>query len=318
MRDSTSSWTVFAAHGGHVTFDEAIAQFRFHLRAERALAANTIEAYTRDLGSFSMFCEDSGVGQVGEVHADLVTAWLGRMFDEGLDARSVARALIALRRLCLFLRVEGVLAQNPTATIDIPRTGRRIPRTMSMAEVERLLASPSPQSPEGLRDQAMLETLYATGLRVTELVTLPTAGLDLNVGFVRVTGKGRKTRLVPLGEHAQDAIGRYLIAARSELLQSAGGPGVTDALFVTRRGGPMTRQGFWKNVKRYAKDAGLTIHVSPHTLRHSFATHLLDHGANLRVVQALLGHADIGTTQIYTHVTRERLKRLHTAHHPRA
>ncbi len=298
--------------------DEAIAQFRFHLRAERALASNTIEAYTRDLGQFAMFCDDHGIEQVEHIVADHVAAWLGRLFDDGLEARSVARALISLRRLCLFLRVEGVLPQNPTATIDIPRTGRRIPRTLSMAEVEMLLAAPSVHSPEGLRDRAMLETLYATGLRVSELIGLTMASADLNVGFVRVTGKGRKTRLVPLGEHAQDAIATYLIDARAALLRSAGGPGVTDGLFVTRRGGTMTRQAFWKNIKRYARDAGLHTHVSPHTLRHSFATHLLDHGANLRVVQALLGHADIGTTQIYTHVTRERLKRMHTAHHPRA
>lgn len=298
--------------------EEAIAQFRFHLRAERALAPNTVEAYTRDLGAFSMFCEDLGLEQIEDVRPTNVTAWLGHLFDEGLASRSVARALIALRRLCLFLRVEGILTENPTATIDIPKTGRRIPRTLSMSEVERLLRSPNSNTPEGLRDAAMLETLYATGLRVSELISIRLGNIDLNVGYVRVTGKGRKTRLVPLGEHAQDAVSRYMLSARADLLRSAGGPGVTDALFVTRRGGGMTRQAFWKNVKRYARLADLTSHVSPHTLRHSFATHLLDHGANLRVVQALLGHADIGTTQIYTHVTRERLRRMHAAHHPRA
>jgi len=189
---------------------------------------------------------------------------------------------------------------------------------LTFEEVERLLDAPDEQSPEGLRDRAMLEVLYATGVRVTELVELPMNGVDLTVGYVRVVGKGSKTRLVPLGEVARDALDLYLRGPRAELLRKNGGPSVTDAVFVTRRGGPMTRQAFWKNIKRYGLLANIMRTISPHVLRHSFATHLLDHGANLRVVQTLLGHADIGTTQIYTHVTRERLKKLHQEHHPRA
>jgi integrase/recombinase XerD len=190
------------------------------------LAQNTVEAYTRDLGSFAGFCEDSGLAQIEDVAPTHVTGWLARLFDDGLGARSVARALIALRRLCLFLRVEGILVENPTATIDIPRAGRKIPRTLTMAEVERLLVAPNLHTPEGIRDGAMLETLYATGLRVSELVSLTLPNLDLNVGYVRVTGKGNKTRLVPVGEHAQDAIRTYLVDARGSLLRSAGGPAV--------------------------------------------------------------------------------------------
>ncbi len=302
------------------TLDEAIDHFRFYMLAERGLAQNTIEAYLRDLGDFARWCGQATppLSDVAAVTEDHVTAWMLAMMDRGLDNASVARAVVALRQLCLFLRVEGALHANPTATIDLPKKGRKIPRFLSIQEVERLIAAPSPHTPEGLRDRAMLEVLYATGLRVTELVELPMNGVDLTVGYVRVTGKGNKTRLVPLGEEARDALERYLRAPRAELLRPAGGPSVSGAVFVTRRGDAMTRQAFWKNIKKYAIIAEISKEISPHVIRHSFATHLLEHGANLRVVQALLGHADIGTTQIYTHVTRERLKNLHAAHHPRA
>ncbi len=298
--------------------DDAIDQFRYHLRVERALAANTIEAYTRDLATFAQHCESLDVSQIEDVTPDHITAWMDEKFTRGMKNTSVARALIALRRLCLYLRLEGVLEDNPTQTIDIPRTGRKIPRVLSFDQVDALLDSPDGQTPEGLRDRAMLEVLYATGLRVSELIGLAMTGMDLTVGYVRVVGKGDKMRLVPLGEVARDAVQTYLHHARGALLAPAGGPAVTDAIFVTRRGGPMTRQAFWKNIKRHAIEAGITINISPHTLRHSFATHLLERGANLRVVQALLGHADIGTTQIYTHVTQERLKLIHRQHHPRS
>ncbi len=294
--------------------DDAIEQFRFHLRVERALAANTIEAYTRDLTGFSAYCSEQNIGQIEEVRPDDITRWMMGLFERDLKASSVARALIALRRLCLFLRLEGALQENPTATIDIPKTGRKIPRILSGDEVDRLLDSPDRQTPEGLRDRAMLETLYATGLRVSELIGLQMGDVDLTLGYVRVRGKGDKARIVPLGEIAQDAIALYLKGARASLLRPAGGASVSDAVFVTRRGGPMTRQGFWKNIKRFALLAEVSVSISPHTLRHSFATHLLERGANLRVVQALLGHADISTTQIYTHVARERLQAMHQLH----
>ncbi len=299
--------------------DDAIDQFRFHLRVERALAENTLDAYTRDLTDFSTYCDEKhGVTEIDKVKDDHITLWMDGMFNRGMKTTSVARHLIALRRLCLFLRLEGALEDNPTQTIDVPRIGRKIPRVLSLKDVDRLLDVPDRQSPEGLRDRAMLETLYATGLRVSELIHLTLSGMDLTVGYVRVLGKGDKTRLVPLGEQARDAIEIYLKHARGALLAPAGGPSISGALFVTRRGGPMTRQAFWKNIKRFAIEAGITMDISPHTLRHSFATHLLDRGANLRVVQALLGHADISTTQIYTHVTRERMKAIHRQHHPRA
>jgi len=299
--------------------DDAADQFRFHMVAERHLARNTVEAYQRDLASFATFMDATfGLAEIERVEADHITAWMLGLMDGGMASTSVARGLIALRQFCLFLRVEGVLERNPTATIDVPGRGRKIPRFLTFEEVERLLDAPDEQSPEGLRDRAMLEVLYATGVRVTELVELPMNGVDLTVGYVRVVGKGSKTRLVPLGEVARDALDLYLRGPRAELLRKNGGPSVTDAVFVTRRGGPMTRQAFWKNIKRYGLLANIMRTISPHVLRHSFATHLLDHGANLRVVQTLLGHADIGTTQIYTHVTRERLKKLHQEHHPRA
>lgn len=301
-----------------MTIDEAIDQFRFFLRAEQAAADNTVESYMRDLAGFALFCDEANLTGVGELEPQHVSDWMLGLTDAGLKASSIARALVALRQLMRFLITERELTSNPTATIDIPRAGRKIPRFLTFDEVDRLLAAPNPLRPEGSRDRAMLETLYAAGLRVSELVNLPMTGLDMTVGFVRVTGKGDKTRLVPVGEVARDSITSYLAAPRAELLRSVGGPSMSDALFVTRRGGPMTRQAFWKNIKRYAVLAGIDKNVSPHMIRHSFATHLLERGANLRVVQTLLGHADISTTQIYTHVTRERLKAVHASHHPRA
>lgn len=298
--------------------DDAIEQFRFHLRAERNLAANTIEAYTRDLVNFSAYCHDRKVEDMDKVRAEHVSKWMLGLFNKGLKASSVARALISLRRMCVFLQGEELLKVNPTATIDIPKTGRKIPKILTLEQVDGLLEAPDPKTPEGIRDRAMLEMLYATGLRVSELIALKVGDVDLNAGYVRVTGKGDKTRLVPLGEVAQEAIDNYTIHGRGPLLKSAGGEGASDSLFVTRRGGPMTRQAFWKNIKRYGSIAGIGHSISPHTLRHSFATHLLERGANLRIVQSLLGHADISTTQIYTHVAQERLKKLHGEHHPRS
>jgi integrase/recombinase XerD len=297
--------------------DDAIEQFRYHLRAERNLAPNTIEAYTRDLTYFSAWCEEHELSDVDDILPRHVSQWLTAQYKRGLKVSSVTRALISLRRLCNFLSVEGKLLSDPTENIDVPSIGRKIPRILSLDQVDALLESPDKNVPEGLRDRAMLETMYATGLRVSELIRLELADADLVVGYVRVRGKGDKERLVPLGEVAQEAIQRYLHSARAEMLRSAGGPSVTGALFVTRRGKGMTRQAFWKIIKRSGVAAGIDINLSPHTLRHSFATHLLERGANLRVVQALLGHADIGTTQIYTHVAQERLKQIHAQHHPR-
>ncbi|HNI07290.1 MAG TPA: site-specific tyrosine recombinase XerD, partial [Thiobacillaceae bacterium] len=236
-----------------------------------------------------------------------------RTLDQGIAARSLARQLTAIKRYHRWLLREGRRVDDPTLTVDAPRLPKPLPKTLSESEVEALLAVPDTNTPHGLRDKAMLEALYAAGFRVSELVGLPLAAVSLTDGVARVMGKGRKERLVPLGEEAREWIARYARESRPVLLKGKG----CEALFVTERGGPMTRQMFWYLIKRHALNAGIRSPLSPHTLRHAFATHLLNHGADLRVVQMLLGHADIATTQIYTHVAKERLKRLHARHHPR-
>lgn len=298
-----------------MTLDEAIDGFLIHLRAERNLAKNSVTAYAQDLAAFSAFLENPDVQKIS---TESIADFMLQQLDDGLKSRSIARRVSAIRGLFKYLRIEGTLTQDPTAHIDSPRYGKRVPDVLSLDEVDALLAAPDRTTPEGLRDHAMLEILYATGLRVTELVTLRQREIDLRAGWVRVIGKGNKQRIVPIGEHAADAVDAYLNYARGPLLAATGGPGSSPMLFVTRRGAEMTRQGFWKNLKRYVTAAGIDKDISPHKLRHSFATHLLERGADLRVVQSLLGHADIGTTQIYTHVARERLKALHNEHHPRA
>lgn len=298
-----------------MTLDEAIDGFLIHLRTERNLSKNSIDAYSRDLAFFSAYLENP---EVARIDADRIGDFMVAQLDDGLKTRSVARRVSAIRGLFKYLRTEGTVSVDPTRLVDSPRYGKRVPDVLSLDEVEALLAAPDRGTPEGLRDHAMLELLYATGLRVTELVTLRQREMDLRAGWVRVVGKGNKQRIVPIGEMAADAIENYMSYGRGPLLANAGGPGASPMLFVTRRGSEMTRQGFWKNLKRYVEAAGIQKDISPHKLRHSFATHLLERGADLRIVQTLLGHADIGTTQIYTHVARERLKRLHTDHHPRA
>ncbi len=241
-------------------------------------------------------------------------AWLAYLYGtKRIKSRTAGRALSALRRFYRHALREGRIGQDPTLRIDSPNLPRSLPKTLSESDVEELLDAPDPQTDLGLRDRAMLEVLYASGLRVSELVALPISGIALDSGVVRVTGKGGRERLVPIGEAALDWLQRYLTKSRPALL--AGQP--HGSLFITRRKQPMTRQAFWYLVKRYALKTGLQKTLSPHTLRHAFATHLVNHGADLRVVQLLLGHADISTTQIYTHVARERLRQLHEKHHPR-
>jgi len=240
-------------------------------------------------------------------------AYLSHRFAAHVKATTSGRLLSSLRRFYRYQLRQGKIMIGPTLQIEMPKLPRALPKSLSEADVEALLNAPNVDQSLGLRDRAMLETLYATGLRVSELVSLPLQGLSLEMGVVRVMGKGSKERLVPLGAEAVDWLQRYLLEARPDLL--AGKPDT--AVFVTQRGGAMTRQAFWYLIKRYAAQAGLAAALSPHTLRHAFATHLLNHGADLRVVQMLLGHSDISTTQIYTHVARERLKRLHAIHHPR-
>jgi integrase/recombinase XerD len=280
---------------------------------EDGLSRNTLESYRRDLRQFGHWLQAShGRDMARAEHAD-VLAYLSHRYHARAKSSSTARLLSSLRRFYQFLVRQGRVATDPTLNIDPPRRARGLPNSLTESDVERLLAAPDAATALGLRDRAMLEVLYASGLRVSELVSLKAGQLSQEMGVVRILGKGAKERLVPVGEEALDAVRRYVAESRPALLD--GRP--SDALFVTARASAMTRQAFWQLIKRYAMRAGVSAAISPHTLRHAFATHLLNHGADLRVVQMLLGHSDISTTQIYTHVARERLKQLHARHHPR-
>ncbi|MGD9787389.1 MAG: site-specific tyrosine recombinase XerD [Sulfuricellaceae bacterium] len=281
---------------------------------EDGLARNTLDSYRSDLRHFAGWLEEKqGKGFVAAEQGDVAGYLSHRLSVSRTKASTASRELSALKRFYQWLLREGRLDADPTLKIASPKLPRCLPDSLTEADVEALLSAPRGDEPLPLRDRAMLETLYATGLRVSELVGLPLAGVSLDMGVVRVLGKGGKERLVPLGEAAVELLQRYLHESRPALLNGR----VSDALFVTARGDGMTRQAFWYLIKRYAGLAGIAKRLSPHTLRHAFATHLLNHGADLRVVQMLLGHADISTTQIYTHVARERLKTLHARHHPR-
>ncbi|MGE0356889.1 MAG: site-specific tyrosine recombinase XerD [Burkholderiales bacterium] len=278
------------------------------------LSRNTLESYRRDVTQFAAWlAADAGTGLLAAEPAHLHRHLAWRVREGKASPRTTGRLVSVLKRFYRFALQEGLRRDDPAGDIEAPRLPRSLPKSLSEAEVEALLAAPDTQADLGLRDRAMLETLYASGLRVSELVGLKVQQVSLDMGVVRVLGKGAKERLAPLGEEALDWIQRYAKLARPAIL----GARKSDALFVTGRGGPMTRQAFWGLVKRYAARAGIRTAISPHTLRHAFATHLINHGADLRVVQLLLGHADISTTQIYTHVARERLKRIHEKHHPR-
>lgn len=282
-----------------------------HLWLEDGLSKNTLESYRLDLTTFALWLDKQGKQLLSVDQAD-IQQYLAVRFPQS-KPRSIGRLIASLRRFYRYLLRENKISKDPTLQIESPKLPRSLPKSLNEDEVVALLNAPNMDEPTGLRDRAMLELLYACGLRVSELVGVKATEVSINEGVVRVTGKGSKTRLVPMGEEAADWISRYLSGARSEILQKR----LSDALFVTNRGEAMTRQAFWYLIKRYALLAGITKHMSPHVLRHAFATHLLNHGADLRVVQMLLGHSDISTTQIYTHVARERLKRLHSVHHPR-
>lgn len=277
---------------------------------ERGLSDNTLQAYRADLSAFCRWQAQRG-GVLQETRTTDILAFLGAHSRNSV--RTIARRLSSLRRLFQYLVREGQMRHDPTATVESPRLGRSLPKSLTEPEVEALLAAPVVDKDVGLRDRALLEVLYATGLRVSELVNLRIEQVNLRQGLVRVIGKGNKERLVPMGEPALQWLTRYIQVARPVLL----GKSQEATLFPGRRGKPLTRQAFWYAIKRYAAKAGIRKSISPHVLRHAFATHLLNHGADLRVVQLLLGHVDISTTQIYTHVARERLKRLHAEHHPR-
>jgi integrase/recombinase XerD len=291
-----------------------VRSFLDHLRVERGLAGNTLLAYGRDLSSFTAWAEKVGRPRPRSVRRGDVQSYLRELRLRGLSPRSTARALASLRVFFRFLRQEGITRDDPTAELEAPRVERSLPKAIPAAEVERLLRAPDVATPLGLRDAAMVEVLYATGLRVSELIGLTLEDLHLDLGYLRCRGKGSRERVVPIGAQARLKVQEYLAGGRVQILRGKASP----HLFVQARGAPMTRQAFWKNLRRYASQAGVRGRLSPHVLRHSFATHLLDNGADLRAVQKMLGHADISTTQIYTLVHRDRLRRIYRAHHPRA
>jgi integrase/recombinase XerD len=292
--------------------DPAVSRFLDAVWMERGLSSNTLAAYRADLTALCRWLAERNVSIMATTRADL-QEFIAHRVRAGARPRSTARQLSSFRRFFRYMLREGAIKEDPTAQIAMPKIGRSLPKSLTEEEVEALLAAPQVNDPLGNRDRTMLEVLYATGLRVSELVNLRGTQVNLNQGVIRIMGKGNRERLIPLGEEAVRWLTEFSRGPRAEILLER----QTDYLFPTRRGDRMTRQAFWHIIKRYARKAGVTKELSPHTLRHAFATHLLNHGADLRVVQMLLGHSDLSTTQIYTHVARERMKELHSQHHPR-
>jgi integrase/recombinase XerD len=293
--------------------DDMIDEFVNYLAVERGASRNTIEAYSRDLIRYTDFLRSNGIQTVGEANPEDVVSYLGRIQTEGLTPSTVNRGLAAIRVFYKFLLRERKVNQNPVANIELAKVWMRLPCTLNQEEMNRLLIQPGHGTTTGIRDTAILEIMYATGTRVSELISLTTSSINWQVGYLVAMGKGCKERVIPVGQSAYDCLYSYVHEARPEFLKKKS----TDILFLSRLGEGFTRQGFWKIVKKYALKAGLAKKVHPHTFRHSFATHLLEGGADLRSVQTMLGHADISTTQIYTHVTRDRLKQIHKKYHPR-
>lgn len=290
-------------------------QFLDYIAFERGLSQNTRAAYAADLAGFLRFLERRDIGSINSVTRPHILGFLMEQKDRGLSTNSISRRLVSIKVFFRYLQQENLLRKNVTETMDSPRLWKVLPSTLTYKEVDRLLNAPAAKKPLGLRDRAILETLYGSGLRVSELAQLSIDDIHFDEGYLRCMGKGRKERVVPLGETARNGLQRYLREVRPIL---ARGRDDTRALFLTRRGGPFGRKGLWKLVKQYARVAGITKNVKPHTLRHSFASHLLANGAPLRIIQEMLGHADITTTQIYTHVDPSRLKSIHAQFHPRA
>ncbi len=307
-----SNGSTNGAHEVPAASRAALERFLDAIWMERGLSKNTLAAYRADLNSLSRWLTRRGKELPEGERSDLLDyiAWRVEM---GARPRSTARQLSSFRRFFRYMVREGVLSADPTARISMPKVGRPLPKALPEEDVEALLEAPDVEDPLGHRDRTMLEVLYATGLRVTELVSLRLSQININQGVVRIVGKGGRERLIPLGEESIEWLQEFIAGPRMEILLER----QTDYLFPTRRGDRMTRQAFWHIIKRYAGKADISSSLSPHTLRHAFATHLLNHGADLRVVQMLLGHSDLSTTQIYTHVARERLKDLHARHHPR-
>jgi integrase/recombinase XerD len=293
--------------------EQHLDQFLHYLIVEKGLSRNTIEAYSLDLTRFLDYLRAKGIQELRDISKFSVRGFLLALKKKDLSTRSIGRDLSAIRSFFRFLIQEGILETNPIEDVESPKVAKKLPEILSLKEIEQILEQPDLQTPLGIRDRAMLEMLYATGMRVSELTRLPTHQVNLEGGYVLLYGKGSKERIVPLGSEAMNWITLYLSTARGTLAKAKESP----FLFINRSGRGMTRQGFWKNLRGYARRAGLRKRITPHLLRHSFASHLLEGGADLRSVQMMLGHVDISTTQIYTHVTGERLKKVHKQYHPR-
>ena len=294
--------------------DQAVQGFVDYLNIERGLSPNTVAAYGRDLSQFVHYAREHGAPSVDTLSVETLEGFLQGLRDGGVSPNSISRKLSAVRTFCKFACREGYAKKDFTASAEGIHGVKRLPSVLSVDEVSSLLAQPDPLSPAGSRDRAMLETLYAAGLRVSELVNLKIGDVNLGVGFVRCMGKGSKERIVPICKITGDCLNLYLINGRPKFARS----GSSEYLFLTNRGTKMSRMGFWKLIKKYGVKAGIMKRITPHTLRHSFATHLLEGGADLRSIQEMLGHADIATTQVYTHVSREQLKKTYRKSHPRA
>lgn len=294
--------------------DVHIQRFLDYLLVERGLSENTIASYARDIVQFAAYSDEMGVDTVKGIREELLNQFIARLRRERYATTSVARKLAAIRTFLKFLQREGDITGDPASTIENPRPAKPLPKILTEDEIVRFLKQPDLSEHNGIRDRAMLETMYATGLRVSELINLLTNDVNLDVGFVRCIGKGSKERVVPIGDVAAGMIRRYLDECRPSFAKGLR----NEYLFITYLGGPMTRVGFWKIVKKHAKSAGITKQITPHVLRHSFATHLLEHGADIRSIQEMLGHADVATTQVYTHVTRDHLREVYKKSHPRA
>ena len=293
--------------------DKLVEEFLNYLSVEKGLAENTLSSYRGDLAKYIKYLTQNNIDSFGKTNRSNVTNFMLYLKEKGLNSNSIARALIAIKVLYRFLVNERYLKDDITSVISLPKLWRKLPEVLSSDEVERLLTSPNLRTKLGIRDKAVLELMYATGMRVSEIASLKLNDLNLDMGFVKCTGKGQKERIIPLGTYASRALMRYLNRARPKFLKQKD----ENSLFLSRLGKKISRQTFWKTIKHYTKKSKIKKEIAPHTLRHSFATHLLERGADLRTVQEMLGHSDISTTQIYTHINKERLKQIHRKYHPR-
>lgn len=294
--------------------EQMVDTFLLHLKVERGLAKNTLDSYRRDLNKFIGYLHRQGIINLNDVDRRMIMSFMEDLHNHNRAAATISRNLAAIRSFYSFLLQENMVSSNPSAELDAPKIPKRLPNVMTVSQVARLMEQPNGKNAAGMRDKAMLELLYATGIRVSELVNLDLVDVNLEMGFLRCLGKGSKERIVPMGQKAVEAVGTYLQKGRVKLVRNS----EVEAVFVNIHGGRLTRQGFWKILKKYVRQAGFEGDITPHTLRHSFATHLLENGADLRAVQEMLGHSDISTTQIYTQVTAIHLRDVYQQSHPRA